>query len=171
MNVARPINQECTHEWLTIETGSTPKRASETCRGLSFVGCVQWFLWHILLCGYPLNSCWLNLWSCIKCQQARSSLGLEIGLAYSQTGTDLIHVTAVCSGSTLSKGLLPWSLCNILTLFSLWPNVLAPTFIYRQSVWAQTIIYQHPRHVLTKMWPAHLLCATKAPSLCRPATV
>jgi len=148
MNVESEINQECTREWLTIETGSTPKRASETCSRLSFVGCVRLFLWHVLLCGYPLNSCWLSLWSCIKCRQAWSSLGLETGLAYSQTGTDLIHVTAVCSGSTLSKGQLPSSICNILT-FSPWPNVLAPTFILRQSVWAQTITYYHPRQVIT----------------------
>lgn len=132
MNVARRINQECTHEWLTIETGSTPKRASETWSWLSFVGCVQLFLWHILLCGHPLSSCWLSLWSCIKYLQAWSSLGLEIGLAYSQTGTDLIHVTVVCSGSSLSERQLPLSICNILTLFFSMATCLGPSF-YTQA--------------------------------------
>lgn len=137
MNVASQINQEYTHEWLTIETGSTPKRASETWSRLSSAGCVQLFLWHILLCGHPLSSCCLSLWSCIKYLYAWSSLGLEIDLAYSQTGMDLIHVTFVCSGSSLSEGQLPSSVCNILTLFSTWSHVLAPAFIPKQSVWAK----------------------------------
>lgn len=171
MNVASEINQECTQEWLTIETGSTRKQASETCSGLSFVGYVQLFLWHILLCGYPINSCWLSLWSCVKCQQAWSSLGLEIGLAYSHTGTDFIHVTAVVQEVIYQRDNCLHAYMQYTDPFSLWPNALSPTFIPRQSTWDQTIIYQHPREVVTKTWPAHFLCAPKAPSVYTPATV
>lgn len=32
-------------------------------------------------------------------------------------------------------------------------------------------IYQHLRQVITKKWPAHLLRAPEAPSICRPATI
>lgn len=118
-------------DWIASQTGIW------NLQWLKFCGlCVRLFLWHILLCGYPLNSCWLGLWWCIECQQAQSSLGLEIGLAYLQKGTDSIRVTELFVRKVFCQRGKGFGLCATCWPSSLCPNVLATTFVTRQSIWA-----------------------------------
>lgn len=117
-------------DWITSKTGIWNLQRVKFC-GL----CIRLFLWHVLLCGCPLTSCWPNLWSCIKCQWAWSSLGLEVGLAYNQKGTDLVHVTALFVQEVL------WQRDNWLGLYGTywlvflcghisWPLLLNPDKVF-----------------------------------------